>query len=77
MEKSDDKPVPIPAQIQPPSFLSEMKMALGKQTRPEDKEDSEGNYLLFYQSLWQCRCLVLSALNVRRHVTLYIKLSEY
>lgn len=41
MEKGDDKPVPIPAQIQPPSFLSEMKMALGKQTRPEDKEDSE------------------------------------
>lgn len=51
--KTDEKPAISNAQHQQPSFLSEMKVVLGKQARSEDAQDSEGiikNYLT--RALW-------------------------
>jgi len=48
MDKIDEKPAPSATLPQQPNFLSEMKVVLGKQTRQEDVEGSEGKkYIVF------------------------------
>ena len=59
MDKIDEKPAPSAPLPQQPNFLSEMKVVLGKQTRQEDVEGSEGKkYIVFcyYNFGWSLSC---------------------
>lgn len=68
MDKTEEKPTPSITQHQHPSFLSEMKVVLGKQGKIGDAEGSEGKNKM---CLLLLRLFVteLNLLNVTKHTT--------
>lgn len=75
MDKIDEKPAPSATLPQQPNFLSEMKVVLGKQTRQEDVEGSEGKkYIVFcyYNFGWSLLCYKLElGINREKHFLKY------